>query len=268
MDRNTTKSQPGKVALVGGGPGDPELITIKADRMLRRADVVFYDHLADERLLEVCRDDARLIDVGKIPGEKRTSQSVINGLLAKEAAQGFFVVRLKGGDPFVFGRGGEEAIYLRERGIEVEIVPGISSSISAPAAAGIPVTHRGVTTHFSVITGMSGTESKEELARRWTELARAGGTLVFLMGVGRLELIVESLRKAGVDGATPAAMIRRGTTEDQQTIQATVDTIVDAVRAAELRPPATLIVGDVVALRGAIMECVDPPQRSRRTQRV
>ncbi len=252
MAKKCTYQTNGKVALVGAGPGDPELITLKAHRMLGRADVVFYDNLADDRLLEVCGEEARLVDVGKIPGKKRTSQDVINGLLAKEAAQGHFVVRLKGGDPFVFGRGGEEAVYLRKRGIEVEVVPGVSSCISAPAAAGIPVTHRGVTTHFSVITGMSGTVSKEELASRWRRLAAAGGTLVVLMGVGRLETIVDNLLEAGVEGSTPAAMVRRGTFDDQQVVQATVESIAAAVRAVELRPPATLVVGEVVALREQI----------------
>ena len=250
--KTNPKALPGTVALVGAGPGDPELLTIKAHRLLREADVVLYDHLIDDRLLDLCRRDARLIDVGKIPGKKRTSQDVINGLLAKEALGGHRVVRLKGGDPFVFGRGGEEAIYLRERGIEVEIVPGISSSIAAPAAAGIPVTHRGVTTHFSVITAMTGTLSTEELRQRWAKLACAGGTLVFLMGVGRLEMIVETLQQAGVDPSTPAAMVRQGTTAEQQVVEATLNTIVDEVRAQNLRPPATLVVGDVVGLRAQI----------------
>ena len=169
-DDQKSSATTGKVAIVGGGPGDPELITVKAHRMLRRADVVLFDNLVDQRLLDLCPRDARLIDVGKIPGKKRTSQQVINGLLAKEASQGAFVVRLKGGDPFVFGRGGEEAIYLKERGIEFEVVPGISSCVGAPSAAGVPVTHRGVTTHFSVITGMSGTIDRRQLAARWGKL--------------------------------------------------------------------------------------------------
>lgn len=245
-------NEAGKVAIVGAGPGDPELITVKAHRLLRAADVVLYDNLIDDRLLDLCPRDARLIDVGKIPGKKKTSQDVINGLLAKEARQGHLVVRLKGGDPFVFGRGGEEAVYLHERDVDFEVVPGISSCIGAPSAAGVPVTHRGVTTHFSVITGMSGTIDREELAQRWAQLAKAGGTLVFLMGVGRLELIVETLRDAGVEPDTPAAMIRAGTTGDQEVVQADVDTIVERVRGAELRPPATLVVGDVVALRDQI----------------
>jgi uroporphyrin-III C-methyltransferase len=246
----------GRVALIGAGPGDPELITLKAHRLLQSADVVLFDHLVHPSLLDLCPEEARRIDVGKIPGGKQTSQHVINGLLAKEAAQGHFVVRLKGGDPFVFGRGSEEAIYLRERGIDVEIVPGISSCIAAPSAAGIPVTHRNVTTHFSVITGMSGTDSEEELASRWKDLARAGGTLVFLMGLGRLEKIVAALLDAGLSGSTPAAMICSASFDSQTVVQATLHTLTDEVRRLELRPPATLVVGDVVALRDQISHAI------------
>ena len=251
-ETETTQS-PGRVALVGAGPGDPELLTVKARRRLEEADVVFYDNRVGDGVLEFCSGEARLVDVGKIPGGKRTSQQVINGLLAKEALQGQLVVRLKGGDPFVFGRGGEEAIYLREQDVAVEIVPGISSCIGVPAAAGIPVTHRGVTSNFSVVTGMTATKDLEELAETWRRLAEASGTLVFLMGVGRLERIVGALLEAGLPLDTPAAMVESGTSDEQRTISGDLGNIVVGVRRAEVEPAAPFIVGEVARLREQIV---------------
>lgn len=237
-----------RVALVGAGPGDPELLTLKALRRLERAQVILYDHLVSPSILSLCSPTARMIDVGKIPGGKATSQEVINALLVKEARLGALVVRLKGGDPFVFGRGGEEALALYEAGIRYEIVPGISSSTSVPALAGIPVTHREVATHFTVITGMSARDVTEELAASWRALARAGGTLVFLMGVRTMPQIVERLIEGGMDATTPAAIIERGACPDQRIIVTTLTKLVDARDAHEVASPSIIIVGQVVAL--------------------
>ena len=237
-----------RVALVGAGPGDPELLTLKALRRLERAQVILYDHLVSPSILSLCSPTARMIDVGKIPGGKATSQEVINALLVKEARLGALVVRLKGGDPFVFGRGGEEALALYEAGIGYEIVPGISSSTSVPALAGIPVTHREVATHFTVITGMSARDVTEELAASWRALARAGGTLVFLMGVRTMPQIFERLIEGGMDATTPAAIIERGACPDQRIIVTTLTKLVEARDAHEVASPSIIIVGQVVAL--------------------
>lgn len=239
----------GKVAIVGAGPGDPELLTLRAHRLLARADVVLCDNLVHSDILQVCRDDVRLIDVGKIPGGKQTSQEVINHLLVKEARGNNFVVRLKGGDPFVFGRGGEEAMHLGTHGIDCEIVPGISSCIAAPENAGIPVTHRGVTTHFTVVTGMG---RDGALPETWEKLGATGGTVVVLMGIGRLPLIAESLMRGGRAGSTPAAIVQEGTTEHQIVVEGTLDTIAERAVEVGVSSPAVVVIGDVVALRDSI----------------
>ncbi|MFB6265261.1 MAG: uroporphyrinogen-III C-methyltransferase [Bradymonadaceae bacterium] len=252
MSDQRSQQTPGTVALVGAGPGDPELITVKGRRRLEDADVVFYDNRIGDGVLDFCSPRARLIDVGKIPGGKSTSQQVINALMVKEARGDQRVVRLKGGDPFVFGRGGEEAVHLRQHEVPVEIVPGVSSCIGVPAAAGVPVTHRGVTTNFSVVTGMTATKDLDELADEWRELAEASGTVVFLMGVGRLESIVDALREAGLSGDTPAAMIESGTLEGQRTASSDLADIVALVRDAGIEPPATFVVGQVAGLQTGI----------------
>jgi len=253
MTHTPSTQTPGTVAIVGAGPSDPELLTVKGRRRLEGADVVFYDNRVGEGLLEFCGEQTREIDVGKIPGGERTSQDVINALLAKEARDDRRVVRLKGGDPFVFGRGGEELLYLRRREISVEVVPGVSSCIGAPGAAGIPVTHRGVATNFSVVTGMTATQELDELAETWRQLAEASGTVVFLMGVGRLESIVGALRETGLDDRTPAAMVESGTAVDQRTVAGRLENIVERVRDADIEPPATFVVGEVAAIREEIM---------------
>ena len=217
----------GRVAIVGAGPGDPELLTLRAHRLLARADVVLCDNLVHPDLLAVCRDDVRILDVGKIPGGKQTGQEVINHLLVKEARGGSFVVRLKGGDPFVFGRGGEEAMYLSAHDIEFEVVPGISSSIAVPERAGIPVTHRGVTTHFTVVTGMG---ARGPLDATWEELGAIGGTLVVLMGIGQLENICAALVRGGRPARTPVAIVQEGTTENQIVVEATLATVAATTR--------------------------------------
>lgn len=244
----TPSEQAPRVALVGAGPGDPELLTIKALRRLEAAQVVLYDHLVSPLILSLCAPTARMIDVGKIPGGKATAQEVINALLVKEARGGALVVRLKGGDPFVFGRGGEEALALAEAGIGYEIVPGISSSTSVPALAGIPVTHREVATHFTVITGMSARDVTQELAASWRALAQAGGTLVFLMGVRTMPQIVARLIDGGLSATTPAAIIERGACPEQRIIVTTLAELVQARDAHEVGSPAIIVVGQVVAL--------------------
>ena len=240
----------GKVAIVGAGPGDPELLTIRAGRLLARADVILKDHLASDEILTLA-PDARVIDVGKIPGGKRTSQEVINRLLIKEALAGAFVVRLKGGDPFVFGRGGEEAIALADAGVEFEIVPGISSCISVPERAGIPVTHRGITTHFSVVTGVGA--DKADLRKTWKNIASTGGTMVVLMGVSQLGNIIEAVLESGRSPQTPCAIIANGTTDDEFVLSADLCSIEQLVKDAQIDPPATLVIGDVVAVRDQLV---------------
>lgn len=253
----------GAVALVGAGPGDPDLLTVRAATLLARADVVLYDHLAHPSLLGQCAPNARTIFVGKVPDGPRTPQRRINAMLIEHAQAGRFVVRLKGGDPFVFGRGGEEALALAGEGIACEVVPGISSCVAVPAAAGIPVTHRGVTTHFSVITGF-GAADTGPLADSWRQLAAAGGTLVILMGVRRLHEIVAALIDGGRDPNTPAALIHAGTTDAQQTVEAPLQEIAQAAEDAGITSPATFIVGDVVALRAQL--ALDQPSHAAPAQ--
>jgi len=252
MRLSNLRDRQGRVVLVGAGPGDPDLLTLRAARELQQADVVLYDQLVGAGILELCRVDARLIDVGKLPHGKSTSQDVINALLAREAADGYRVVRLKGGDPFVFGRGGEEMQYLVERGIDVQVVPGVSSAIAGPAAAGIPVTHRGVSTHFSVVTGFSAKEDPETLRRTWHHLGAAGGTLIVLMGLSRLDDLVATLLAAGVETDRPAAAIYAATTDQQQVLEGTLATLPSMVAEAGLRNHTLLVIGDVVALRSTL----------------
>src|SRR5262245_42406792 len=244
-------AQGGFVSLVGAGPGDPELLTLKGLRRLRAADVVVYDALVSAELLHECRADAELIYAGKRAGQHYRSQAEINALLIEKARAGLQVVRLKGGDPFVFGRGGEEASALAEAGVAWEVVPGVSSAIGVPAYAGIPVTHRAAASSFAVITGHE--DPQRETSRlRWQALAQGIDTLVFLMGVGRLAEIAAQLIAHGRPADTPAAVIRQGTTADQETIVGTLETIAADVERAKLSAPATLVVGEVVRLRARL----------------
>ncbi len=231
----------GKVYLIGAGPGDPGLITVKAVECLRRADVVVYDRLVAPTLLDYASADAEKIYVGKASSDHTLPQDEINALLVQKARDGKIVVRLKGGDPFVFGRGGEEALALVEAGIDFEIVPGVSSAIAAPAYAGIPVTHRGVATSFTVTTGHLQENSKVTWDGQKSE------TLVFLMGVENLGHIVADLLAQKYSPETPAALVRWGTTTQQETRVGTLENIIEVARG--LQPPAVLIVGHVVALR-------------------
>ena len=239
---------PGLVYLVGGGPGDPGLITLKGMECLELADVVVYDRLVDQRLLEHARPDAQRVFVGKGPGERAMEQEEINRYLVERAREGKTVVRLKGGDPFVFGRGGEEALVLAGEGVSFEVVPGVTSAIAAPAYAGIPLTHRGIASSFTVVTG-SEDPSKEDSTVNWASLAHQGGTLVFLMGWAALERVARSLMENGLDPTTPAALVRWGTQPYQQTVTGTIEDIAQQGQKAGLTPPVVAVVGRVVDLR-------------------
>ena len=234
----------GKVILVGAGPGDPGLITVKGLARLCAADVVVYDRLIPHELLAEARPGAELVDAGKMPAYHRLEQETINMLIVERARAGCYVVRLKGGDPFIFGRGGEEALACAAAGIPFEVVPGVSSVNAVPAYAGIPLTHREVSRSFTVISGHDHTHIDYDAA------ARAGGTLVILMGVGHLPHIITRLIDAGLDPETPAACIEQGTTAAQRVIEAALIDLPERVVQAAIQSPATIVIGDVVALRG------------------
>lgn len=238
----------GKVYLIGAGPGDIKLITLKGLECIKKADVIVYDRLANSRLLTSARADAKLIYVGKSPERHTLTQDEINQVLVEEASKGLTVARLKGGDPFVFGRGGEEAEVLLNAGIPYEIIPGITSAIGVPAYAGIPVTHRDFTSTFTVITGNED-PTKEDSNIDWDRLGKDPGTLIFLMGVGNLPKIVEQLIIHGKSPQTPIALIRWGTRPEQQVVTGTLDNIVSEVNRIGLKSPAVIIVGEVVKLR-------------------
>ncbi|MBI2527295.1 MAG: uroporphyrinogen-III C-methyltransferase [Candidatus Rokubacteria bacterium] len=235
----------GPVYLVGAGPGDPGLLTVRGLELLRRAEVVVYDRLVNPALLDEAPREATRIFAGKLTGIHSLPQEQINALLIAHARRGRRVVRLKGGDPFVFGRGGEEAEALLAAGIGFEIVPGVSSAVAVPAYAGIPVTHRGIARSFAVVTGHEDT-GKGQPAVDWKRLATAVDTLVILMGVTALPGIVADLLAGGLSPDTPVALIRWGTTAAQQTITGTLGDILP--RATGLAPPVVVIVGEVVAL--------------------
>ena len=237
-------SKPGTVYIVGAGPGDPELITVRGWKCLRRADVVVYDRLVSLRLLDDVPAAAEQINVGKAPGRPTIPQAEINALLIAKARRGNTVVRLKGGDPFVLGRGGEECEALAEAGIPFEVVPGVSSAVAVPAYAGIPVTHRKFASAFTVVTGH--TCGSDASAVDWEKIS-GEGTLVILMGLGRLREISEQLMTHGRAPDTPAAVIGWGTTAAQVVVQGKLADIAD--KAEGIQPPATIVVGDVVGLR-------------------
>jgi len=237
-----------KVYLIGAGPGDPGLITVRGAECLRQADVVVYDYLANPALLRYARADAELIYVGKSAGQHTLTQEEINALLVEKGKAGKVVARLKGGDPYVFGRGGEEAAALAKAGLPFEEVPGISSALAAPAYAGIPVTQRGVATAFMVITGHED-PTKPETQVDWEAVAKFFGTRVILMGVERIGVIAAELLKHGAAQDTPVAMVRWGTTGQQQTVTGTLATIAAAAEQAGFKPPAVTIIGEVVRLR-------------------
>ncbi|MFC8127219.1 uroporphyrinogen-III C-methyltransferase [Streptomyces sp. NPDC057302] len=233
------------VALVGGGPGDPDLITVRGRRLLAEADVVIADRLGPRDLLDELPPHVEVIDAAKIPYGRFMAQEAINNALIEHAKQGKSVVRLKGGDPFVFGRGMEEAQALAEEGISCTVVPGISSSISVPGAAGIPVTHRGVAHEFTVVSGHVAPDDERSLVD-WPSLAKLRGTLVILMGVDKIGRIAEALTAHGRSPETPVALIQEGTTAAQRRVDATLATVAAEVVAHEVKPPAVIVVGDVV----------------------
>ncbi|MFM7127676.1 MAG: uroporphyrinogen-III C-methyltransferase [Actinomycetota bacterium] len=228
------------VHLVGAGPGDPELLTVRAARLIAAADVIVYDALVDSSVLNLARPGAELIDVGKRPG-RQVPQEMINALLVHLGSQGGTVVRLKGGDPFVFGRGGEEAMALAQAGIPFDVVPGLTSAVAAPAAAGVPVTHRGVSIGFTVVTGHR--ERGGSTSIDWEALARVGTTIVILMGVAERREIARRLMNGGLPGVTPVVAIRNGTRVDQEIVRTTLEGLGDI----GLTAPATIVIGDVAA---------------------
>ena len=253
----------GFVHIVGAGPGDPELVTVAALRALEGAEVVVHDRLGTEALLGRCAPGALLLDAGKAPGRAAMTQDEINAALVEHAVAGRRVVRLKGGDPFVFGRGGEEALALAAAGIPFRVVPGVTSAIAAPAAAGIPVTHRGVATAFTVVTGHEDPAKPSEQTD-WDALARAPGTLVLLMGMGRLAAICERLVAGGRDPAEPAAAVQWGTTPRQRSVIATLGTLAERCAAAGVGSPAVVTVGEVAGLGAEIGPAQRGPLAGRR----
>ncbi len=234
-----------RVYLTGAGPGDIELLTMKAHKVITEADVIIYDRLANPEILEMSKDGCEFVYVGKEDGRHTLPQDEINEVIYQNALKHNVVVRLKGGDPFVFGRGGEEGAYLQERNIEFEIIPGITSAISVPAYAGIPVTHRGVAVSFRVVTGHE-SPNKETSQIPW-ENFKTDDTIVFLMGLHNLPKITSKLMSVGKPQNYPCAVISRGTTKDQNVVVGTLDNIVE--KAKNVPTPALIIVGKVVTLR-------------------
>jgi uroporphyrin-III C-methyltransferase/precorrin-2 dehydrogenase/sirohydrochlorin ferrochelatase len=234
----------GHVALVGGGPGDPGLITTRGRRLLAEADVVVVDRLAPRSLLDGLADDVVVVDVGKTAGHHPIPQDQINDLLVEHARAGRRVVRLKGGDPFVLGRGGEEALACVAAGVAVEVVPGVTSAVAVPAAAGIPVTHRGRSRQVTIASGHEGLD--------WAALAGLGGTLVLLMGVSGLAEAADQLVANGMPPGTPVAIVESGFSPEQRTTTATLATVAEVARERDVRPPAVVVIGDVVDLHAAL----------------
>jgi len=236
----------GKVFLVGAGPGDPKLLTLKAVEVLREADVVVYDRLVSKEILEFAPEDAEKIYVGKSSDKHELSQEKINELLVNKALDGKKVVRLKGGDPFVFGRGGEEAEALADSKIVFEVVPGVTSAVAAPAYAGIPLTHRDYASSVAVVTGHQAADAESPID--WGRLAGSVDTIVVLMGVGSLESTANDLIEGGLSPNMSAAVIEWGTTEKQRILLGTLGTIAEEVREKNVKPPAVIVIGKVVNL--------------------
>ena len=243
------------VALVGGGPGDPGLLTVRGRQLLAEADVVVTDRLAPRSVLHELPPDVQIIDVAKIPYGRSVAQEHINAALIEHAQAGRFVVRLKGGDPYVFGRGSEEVIACLRAGVPVTVVPGVTSAVAVPAAAGVPVTHRGVAQEFSVVS-VHVAPDDERSTVNWPALAATRGTLVLLMGVERLAAVADTLIRYGRSGSTPVSVIADGTLPTQRTIVATLDTVVPRVLKDGIRPPAVVVIGEVVNVAAEIAELV------------
>ena len=243
------RSVHGGVALVGGGPGDPELITVRGRRLLAQADVVVADRLAPQELLAELPPQVEVIDAAKIPYGRAMAQDAINEVLIDRAKAGKFVVRLKGGDPFVFARGYEEVIACADAGIPVTVVPGVTSAIAVPALAGVPVTHRAVTHEFVVVSGHVAPDNPESLVN-WNALAAMSGTIVLLMAVERIELFTQALLEGGRPADTPVLVVQHGTTTAQRTLRATLDDAPERIREEGIRPPAIIVIGPVAAFGG------------------
>jgi uroporphyrin-III C-methyltransferase len=241
----------GVVHLVGAGPGDRGLITVRGLELLRRADVVVYDSLANEALLEEARPGAQRIDVGKRGGDHKMEQEDIDRLLVRKAGEGLMVVRLKGGDPFLFGRGAEEAEALRKEGMEVHVVPGVSSAIAAPETAGIPVTHRDISSVVTIVTGNEG-RAKGAEAVDWEHLARSRGTIVMLMGMANLGRNMARLMASGLDPGTPVAVVHRGASAGQRTVLGTIGDIEGVCQRERVSSPAVNVIGGVAAMRAVL----------------
>jgi uroporphyrin-III C-methyltransferase/precorrin-2 dehydrogenase/sirohydrochlorin ferrochelatase len=239
----------GGVALVGGGPGDPELITVRGRRLLANADVVVADRLAPQELLAELPPQVEVIDAAKIPYGRAMAQDAINEVLIDRAKAGKFVVRLKGGDPFVFARGYEEVLACADAGIPVTVVPGVTSAIAVPALAGVPVTHRGITHEFVVVSGHVAPDHPESLVN-WNALAALSGTIVLLMAVERIELFTKALLEGGRPADTPVLVVQHGTTAAQLTLRATLADAPERIREEGIRPPAIIVIGSVAAFGG------------------
>jgi uroporphyrin-III C-methyltransferase/precorrin-2 dehydrogenase/sirohydrochlorin ferrochelatase len=246
INPDTSDAMRGGVALVGGGPGDPELITVRGRRLLARADVVVADRLAPPELLAELGPHVEVIDAAKIPYGRAMAQDAINNVLIERALAGQFVVRLKGGDPFVFARGYEEVLACAEAGIPVTVVPGVTSAISVPAMAGVPVTHRGVNHEFVVVSGHLAPGHPESLVN-WNALAQLSGTLVLLMAVERIELFADALIKGGRPAQTPVLVVQHGTTAAERIVHTTLADAPGRIRADAIRPPAIIVIGPVAA---------------------
>ena len=237
-------ARPGRVALIGAGPGDPELLTLKAVRAIASADVILIDDLASREVLLHARDDARVVRVGKRGGCRSTPQEFITRLMVRYARSGRQVARIKGGDPFVFGRGGEEMLALRDAGIECEVIPGVTAGLAAPAAAGIPVTHRSVSSGVCLVTAHGADGSAPD----WKALAATGTTLVIYMGATRIASICAALIEAGMAHATPAAVVQEGTLPGQREVHASLATLPGLAAQAGVASPAVIVIGAVAAL--------------------
>lgn len=244
------ESKSGKVYLVGAGPGDEELLSMKARRLFEKADVFLYDALVSTEILSMIPEEKQVIYVGKRMGNHARSQEEIEEILCREAEKGNIVVRLKGGDPFVFGRGGEEAETLVRRGIPFEVVPGVTSAIAALAYAGIPVTHRELVSSFHVVTAHRRKEKEEKI--EYEALVRTNGTLIFLMGVSAIKEITEGLLAAGMEDSMPAAVVERGTTSSQKTLLSTVGRLAKEAKQEQIQSPALIVVGEVCQMAGMI----------------
>lgn len=238
----------GKVYLIGAGPGDAGLMTLRGMELIKSCDVIVYDYLANEKFLESVKEGAEIIYVGKKGGDHTLPQGGINELLVQKSKEGKSIARLKGGDPYIFGRGGEEAEELFDAGVEFEVVPGVTAAVAATAYAGIPLTHRSCTSTLALITGHED-PTKEDSAIAWDKIATGIGTLVFYMGVKNLPYIVENLVKNGRDPKTPVALIRWGTMPNQKTWTGTLETIVEIAEREKVTPPSLIVVGEVVSLR-------------------